>query len=281
MNKTKLYIVLVIFWGCVDIEQIGLFMSESSKIDKYDFTDSLSNISPDLWSYIPSEQSKITDAIYIKAIDSAAFKDKIVIFFLGNDCNLKYGVCLGKLFHVIGINYYSVDYPGYGRGYGTITPSEQTCYQGAASGIEYVIDSLGFQPSDIVICGVSLGTGVAIEMATRYKVSAVLLYSVFTNMEAIIENGTGGYKIPGDWLMEAEFDNISKIDKINAPLCMFSGDKDCLMEPQNMYELYKKAKEPKYQYLLKDEAHSCFPVNSYMKWKDIVVDFLSKMDNSF
>jgi len=275
MKKTSVCILVALLFCCIDVEQIGLFMSMYSKVDSYDFKDSLSDISPDLWSYIPSEKSNITDAMYIKTADGTVFHDKIVLYFDGNDCNLYFSASVGKLFHALGINFFAADYPGYGRTYGDITPSEQSCYQGAEAALQYVQDSLGYPLENIVLCGFSLGSGVAIEMATRYNTSAVLLFAVFVNMDVLVESSTGGYKLPRDWFIDAKFDNISKINQVHVPLCMFAGEKDCLMEPQNMEMLYQKANNPKYHYILKGEGHSCLPVNSYAKWKNIVVEFLN------
>lgn len=54
----------------------------------------------------------------------------------------------------------------------------------------------------------------------------------------------GGYDIPGKWIMDAEFDNLSKITKVKVPVCLFSGLDDTFVTPEHTQELYKTCPRP-------------------------------------
>jgi acetyl esterase/lipase len=282
MIKHSLALTVVIAVGlcCIDVGQMGLFANKYGEVDSYDFSDSLAALPANAWRYVPKENTGSTDALYIKSPDSSSFRDKLVIFFYGSGYNLYYSSQVGKLFREIGLNFFSADYYGFGRTASSITPSEELCYQGAAETIRYAIDSLGFSSKNIILCGFSLGTGVAVEMATRDTCAAVLLFAPFLNIDAEVKTVSGGYDIPGDWFSNAKFDNGSKIGNIHAPLCMFVGENDCLVDPRNIQELYQRAIDPKFEYVLSGEDHPDLPSDSFYKWKDHVILFLNTYLNN-
>lgn len=276
MKKAILHFVVIATSSlfCVDIGQMGLFANKYGEVVQYDLADSLRTIPYDNWKYIPNEQSGCTDAIFLKSIDTTVLHDNLVIFFYGTGYNLYYSAQVGKLFWNMGLSFLSSDYYGFGRTVNTIKPDEDLCYRGATEIIQYAIDSLGFDSHKIILCGFSLGTGIAVEMATRYSVAAVILFAPFMNTDIVVKTVSGGYDIPRDWFLQATFNNGEKIGNISAPLCMFAGENDCLIVPQNMKELFKRAREPKTQYVLPGEDHPDFPTDSYEKWKDRVLIFL-------
>lgn len=275
MKKLFLGMILMLTMGisCVDVEPLAIFVNSYGSVDSYNFSDSLSELFLNDWRYIPYEASGTTDMIFIKAPDTAEFQRKLIIFYYGNGYNLYYSTQMGKLFRKIGFNTLSSDYYGFGRTARSIKPSEALCYQGAAETVRYAIDSLRFGANDIILCGFSLGTGVAIEMATRNSVGAVLLFAPFLNIATEVKTVSGGYNIPSDWFTNAVFDNSSKISSIHAPLCMFVGENDCLVDPKNMEELYKNADNPKLKGVLLNEDHPDFPSDSFLAWKDLCVIF--------
>lgn len=273
-------IILATELCCIDVEPLAIFVNSYGKVNSYDFSDSLAALPQNEWRYIPEETSGRNDMLFIQAFDTTAFHNKLLIFFYGTGYNLYYSAQMGKLFRDMGFNMLSPDYYGFGRTANSIKPSEELCYRGADETIQYAIDSLGYKAGNIILCGFSLGTGVAVEMATRYTVGGVLLFAPFLNINAEVKTVSGGYDIPGDWFSNAKFDNDAKIDKVHAPLCMFVGENDCLVDPRNMAELYKKANDPKFEYVLPGEDHPDLPSDSFNKWKDLVILFFKNNMNN-
>lgn len=270
--------IMLLILSCVKTEEIGLFMGWATKVDTYSFDTTFAEIDKSNWRYIPSEQSGISDAIYVHC-DSLKFNHfKIALFFGGNDGNLYASGRTAKKVRELGLDFYSIEYAGYGREAGKVTPSEQRCYQSAENALAYVTDTLGYKLEEILLLGFSLGTGVSIDLATKHSFGAVALFAVFADMDAMVESVSGGYDIPRKWAMEAKFDNIGKISKIAEPICLFSGSEDCLMQPQNIHQLYNAANEPKEKHILNDEDHPRLITDAFDKWSPLAIAFLKKHD---
>ena len=96
-----------------------------------------------------------------------------------------------------------------------------------------------------------MGTGVAVEMATRYTFKSVILEAPFTSIPYVAQKR---YKIfPSKYLVLDKFDNLSKIDKILCPILVISGKKDEIIPHSHSIKLFNKANHPK-DCLFIDEA---------------------------
>jgi len=111
-------------------------------------------------------------------------KSPTIVFFHGNSGNLSYRIQkFIALTDKTGYGLLAVDYRGYGRSDGS--PSEKGIYLDAESAIDYLLKN-GAKEKDIVLYGESLGTGVAIQTALKYKaLKAVILEAPFTSLPAL------------------------------------------------------------------------------------------------
>lgn len=75
-------------------------------------------------------------------------------------------------------------------------------------------------------------------------------------------------------MMNAKFDNLSKIDSISSPLCIISGNDDTFITPDQAKQLFEAAKQPKELHILEGQDHNRFVTDSYKQWKDIVKTFV-------
>ena len=130
-------------------------------------------------------------------------------------------------------------------------PSETNLYIDAEAIMNWVDKKKFIKKKDIVLYGESLGTGVAIEMATRYSFKSVILESPFTSIPDIAKKKYIFY--PVKFLILDKFDNLSKIKKIDSPILIISGKKDEIVPHLHSVQLYNEAKEPK-DCLFIDEA---------------------------
>ncbi|HEY8926741.1 MAG TPA: alpha/beta fold hydrolase, partial [Polyangia bacterium] len=73
----------------------------------------------------------------------------------------------------LGLGVFAVDYRGYGESGGA--PSEAGLYLDATAAYHYLTARLGVGPSRIVIYGYSLGSAVAINLATQVTAAGVIL----------------------------------------------------------------------------------------------------------
>ncbi len=130
-------------------------------------------------------------------------------------------------------------------------PSENNLYKDAEAVLNWLNDQTQIDKSNIVLYGESLGTGVAVEMATRYTFKSVILEAPFTSIPDVAQKR---YKIfPSKYLVLDKFDNLSKIDKILCPILVISGKKDEIIPHSHSIKLFNKANHPK-DCLFIDEA---------------------------
>ena len=130
-------------------------------------------------------------------------------------------------------------------------PSEINLYVDAESVMQWVDKNKLIKKHDIVLYGESLGTGVAVEMATRFNFRSVILEAPFIS---IIDIAQKKYKIyPAKFMVLDKFDNLSKIKKITSPVLIISGKKDEIIPHYHSVKLFKEANNPK-DCLFIDEA---------------------------
>jgi uncharacterized protein len=116
--------------------------------------------------------------------------------------------------HAAGYNVFAFDYRGFGRNRGT--PSEAGLYEDALTAYRHLRDQLAVPPDRIILAGRSLGSAVAIELATRVPSGGLLLLSAIDSVPA-----TGSrlyFWAPVRLLASAGFDSMAKAPLITVPV---------------------------------------------------------------
>ncbi len=144
-----------------------------------------------------------------------------------------------------------VGYPGYEGNAGS--PTEIRLYQ-AARGVLGALIKQGIAPERLILHGESLGTAVAVQMATEFPVAAVVLESPPTS---IIATGTYHYPIlPVRYLLWDTFDSLSKIRNVHAPLLIIHGTGDTVVPFAQGKGLFEAANEPKEMLSISGVGHA-------------------------
>ncbi len=133
-------------------------------------------------------------------------------------------------------------------------PTEKNLYKDGEGTIRWISENTGFKLNQVVIYGESLGTGVAIELATKYQFLSVVLEAPFTSIEDIAKKR---YRIfPTKYLVKDKFDNYSKIDSLKTPLLVISGKRDEIVPHDHSIKLYEKAKVKKKCVFIDEAIHN-------------------------
>jgi len=188
-----------------------------------------------------------------------------VLFFHGNAGNISHRLENLALLNRLGLNVFIFDYRGYGKSKGK--PSEKGLYADGRAALEWLRNK-GWPPEKTIYFGRSLGAAAALQLALDSKPAGLILESPFESINAM---GRRHYPILFrllGWALNAEFDNLAKIDQIHAPLLIIQGDMDQVV-PQDMAEkLFKKALEPKKYYLIKGAGHNnTYSVGGVAYWQ--------------
>ncbi len=144
------------------------------------------------------------------------------------------------------------DYPGYGKSGGK--PSESSCYDAAAAALKWLADVKYVSNKNVILYGESLGGGVAVEMAKRHDCRALVLMKTFTNLPSVAQRM---YRwLPVKWLMRTQFDSLSKIGEVHAPVFIASAERDTLVPFEMGKQLYEAARQPKAFFPLIGQDHN-------------------------
>jgi fermentation-respiration switch protein FrsA (DUF1100 family) len=163
----------------------------------------------------------------------------VVIFFHGNGEVLAWRVPRFRALTADGTGVVAVSFRGYGGSTGA--PTEQGLFSDGAAAYEFA--AARYAPSRIVAWGYSLGSGVAVALATTHPVGAVVLEAPFTSA---VDVAAGAYPFfPVRWLMRDRFQSDQRIGALKAPLLVMHGDKDTVVSIAFGRRLYALAPEPK------------------------------------
>ena len=165
---------------------------------------------------------------------------KIVILFHGNAGNISHRALKAAHFFEKGYGVYLAEYRGYGGNPGS--PDEEGLYKDARAAVSFV-QRKGYEASQLVFYGESIGTSVAIEMARRYQPPLLILEAPFTSTVDIAK--LGYYWLPVGLLMKDRHDNLSRIAEVRSSLLIVHGDEDGLIPIALAQKLYETANHPK------------------------------------
>jgi uncharacterized protein len=173
----------------------------------------------------------------------------VIIYFHGNGGSLPGRVDRFRRLIMDGIGLVGVEYRGYGGSGGA--PSEQGLIADAEAG--YAFAAARYPVPQIVVWGESLGTGVAVALASEKPVGRVILEAPFTSTEAV---GARRYwYLPVRFLMKDQFRSDERIGKVTAPLMIMHGVHDQTV-PYSMGEhMFELANKPKHIVRFLDGGH--------------------------
>jgi len=157
-----------------------------------------------------------------------------ILYFHGNAGHLGYRASKYRTYFEGGYGLLALGYRGYGKSEGL--PSEDGFYQDARAALKWLSEQ-GVTSSDIILYGESLGTGIAMQMATEYDLCAVILEAPY---ESMMKVGARIYPLlPVYYVLRDRFDSISKVDNIQEPVLIFHGKKDGLILVEHGENLLK------------------------------------------
>lgn len=164
----------------------------------------------------------------------------VVVLFHGNAGNLASRSFKARAFLDAGLGVMLAGYRGYGGNPGA--PSEEGLFADGRAALDFLA-AQGIEAGDVVLYGESLGSGVAVRMASERRVAAVILEAPYTSLPDV---ASFHYPfVPVGWLARDRFDSVSRIAAIAAPLLVVHGDRDEVIPIALGQRLFAAAAEPK------------------------------------
>lgn len=177
-----------------------------------------------------------------------------IIYFHGNAANLGNRAPSYQSFVDKGFGVLALSYRGFGKSEGS--PSEEGIYHDARATIAYAKNELGLKIDRLVYYGESLGSGVAIQMATEHSPGALILEAPYTSVAG--RAAEIYFYVPVGLLIKDRFDSIGKIAQVHTPLLILHGEKDITIPISHGKALLDKANTPKKAEFFPDRGHNDF-----------------------
>jgi fermentation-respiration switch protein FrsA (DUF1100 family) len=166
---------------------------------------------------------RAADGVPVHALEVAApAAARTVVYFHGNGEVVDDELPFAERLAAAGFSVVLAEYRGYGRSRGA-PPTEDGLYADAAA----VLDDLaarGTGPERVVLWGVSLGTGVAAEMARRGRGGALVLVAPYTSIPDMARRVAPF--LPVGVLVGDRFDTLSKAPGLSLPAVVVHGTDD-------------------------------------------------------
>jgi fermentation-respiration switch protein FrsA (DUF1100 family) len=143
------------------------------------------------------------------------------------------------------------DYRGFGRSEGS--PDEEGTYRDALAAYRYLAEEREVDTRRIILFGESLGAAVAIELARRVPVAAVVLEAPFASIRAMAR--VAYPFLPTGWV-RTKYDNLAKIGELDVPLLILHGTRDDTVPFAQGEALFRAAREPKEFVAVEGAGHS-------------------------
>ncbi|MFM0322179.1 alpha/beta hydrolase [Caballeronia glebae] len=170
-----------------------------------------------------------------------------VILFHGNGEDLAQRGHIALEMIEAGYGVLLAEYRGYGGNPGR--PHEAGLHADARAAYNYA----AARSRNIVLHGYSLGSGVAVQLASVAKVRALMLEAPFTSIVDVAAKRF--WFFPVRLLARDRYESLAKIASIDAPLLIYGGTNDGVIPPAHFQRLFDAARGDKRLALIEDADH--------------------------
>ncbi len=196
--------------------------------------------------------------------------DHTLLYFHGNAGNIGDRLDKIQLLRKLGWNIFIFDYQGYGGSEGT--PTIEGVLTDSMSAFQYLTETKKIPNEQIVLFGESLGGAMAVDIANREIVGAVILESTFTSLAELAQHV---YKILPDFAVPDVYRSVELIRHIKAPLLVIHGDEDEVVPFEMGKKLYDAAPHPKKFYAIPKAHHNDTYVVGKLDYLKEIEEFLA------
>lgn len=192
----------------------------------------------------------------------------VLLFLHGNAGNLGNRLDKIAIFHKLGLNVFAIDYRGYGKSQGR--PTEEGLYTDARSAYDYLRHRKDFQAHTIILYGESIGCTVAIDLASRQTVAALIAEGAFSSARDMAK-----VIVPAvpTFLLRVKMDALGKIPAVTAPKLFIHSRYDEIVPFRLARKLFDAAQGPK-EFLEIDGDHNQGYALSYGVYTQGLENFL-------
>lgn len=146
----------------------------------------------------------------------------VVVHFHGNGEQAADSTFLARAWRERGVSFAAVEYPGYPGASGH--PSEESLLATGEEALRHLSEKMGVSQDRLVLSGQSVGTGVAVALASKSYGTKLVLLSPYTSLPDVA--ATLFRWLPVRFLMRDRFDSLSKAKSLRVPTLVVHGNLD-------------------------------------------------------
>ncbi|MBA4160285.1 MAG: alpha/beta fold hydrolase [Gemmatimonadetes bacterium] len=166
-----------------------------------------------------------------------------VLFLSGNAGNVTWQAGFTPHLTRYGLDVLLFDYRGYGASEGT--PSEEGLHRDALGAYSYLREARQLPSERILLVGHSLGTAVAVRLASQADVAGLVLAAPFTSFPGALKARLPWFPVGLlPWKTE-RFDALASIQRLSVPTLMAAAREDRLIPMADARTLFDAAPDPK------------------------------------
>jgi len=227
-----------------------------------------------------SALSSVYSEVYTKTADDiqllhwyARKKAPLIVVFQGNAGSIEDRGYKFKFLADQGYSLLLVGYRGYGSNSGN--PTEKDLIEDSFLVMEWLLQTEQWSVRDIVFFGESLGSGVAIPLAVRYKIKGLIFEGAPSSAMEVAQEVYPF--LPVRWIMKDTWNSRSRIKGIkDAPKLFIHAKQDSVVPFHLGHRLFNEALEPKKSLWLNRAGH----VDNLELVHKEVLEFLSSIKDT-
>jgi len=175
-----------------------------------------------------------------------------LLFFYGTGACMKHTWRHLQHLRHLGVNLMIPEYLGYGMSEGQA--SEAGCYATADAAYAHLLARKDIDPKRIIICGWSLGSGVAVDLAARQPVAGLAVFGAFTSLP---ECGQRLFPfLPVGLILQYRFESERKMSSVKCPVFLAHGANDKQISCDMSHRLAAVARTPTTLVIVPDAGHN-------------------------
>jgi len=190
---------------------------------------------------------------------------KAMIYFGGNAEDITHNIDLFKeLFNNYAV--YLINYRGYGNNQGK--PTEQGLFSDAIA----IYDQIHEQHPSISLMGRSLGSGVAVYLASKRDIEQLFLLTPYDSVAKLAQ--THYPFLPAQYLAKDRFDSITYAKNINIPVLIIAAELDRIVPVNHAEKLRDHFTRARVSYhMIAGARHN--DVTSFPRYREVIETFIS------
>ncbi|MCK4980507.1 MAG: alpha/beta fold hydrolase [Candidatus Delongbacteria bacterium] len=223
--------------------------------------------------YLPQEGLQDVDAdeiefengdIVLRGWVVNAGKDKAMLYYGGNAETIETNIAFYRE-NFPNYTLYLINYRGFGKSDGN--PTEENLFNDAL----FIYDQISSKHKKISLIGRSLGTGIAVYVASKRKVDKLVLITPF---DSILNVAKQTYKIfPFTIFLKDKYESINYVKDVNSKILFLIAEKDRMIKyslSMNLYEAFGKNMVE--LTIIKDAGHNT--ISHYPEFSESMKNFL-------